>query len=108
MTPALAEIRELAAQGDPQAANYLGWLHYWGAGEAPGIEKNERFAFDHCRQAAEHGLVNALLNVGFCYENGIGTPKSYELAVKVYWQAYLRGVPKAGEWVRRILPHIKI
>jgi len=104
---ALAEIRALATAGEPHASNYLGWLHYWGTDEAPGIAKDAKLAFAYCRAAAERGLLIGLENLGTCYEFGIGTPVNYPLAVKVYWQAYLRGSRSASDRVRRILPFAK-
>lgn len=103
---ALAAIRDLADQGCVEATAYLGYLHYWGAGRAPGAEKNPEKAFAYVRKAAGQGNLEALLNLGSCYEQGIGTPVSYALAVKVYWQAYVRGAVDARNRVRRLLPFV--
>ncbi len=105
---ALGEIREMADAGDPYACAYLGWLYYWGVSEARGLKKDERLAFEYCRRAAERGLPVALMNLGLCYQHGIGTPENYGLAAKVYWQAFLRDIPAALEEVRRLVPHVKI
>lgn len=104
---ALAELDTLADQGEPYAANYLGWAYYWGVSEA-GVRKNEKLAFEYCRQAAERGLGQALINTGICYSSGIGTPKNYALAAKVYWQASQLGYSTARGDVRRLLAHVKL
>ncbi len=101
---ALAELDALANQGEPRAAAYLGWAYYWGASEAIGVKKNEKLAFEYCRQASERGLGEALINLEDCYSSGIGTPRNYALAAKVGWQAYLRGYRAERETVRRLLP----
>lgn len=103
----LAELDALADQGEPYAANYLGWAYYWGASEV-GVRKNEKVAFEFCRQAAERGSSQALINLGICYSSGIGTPKNYALAAKVYWQACTRGYSAARGDVRRLLAYVKL
>lgn len=104
---ALATIRRLAEQGNGEAGNYLGYIYYWAPSEAKGVKKNPEMAFQYVRQAAEKGHPAALLNLGFCYENGIGTPINYPLAAKIYWQAYLRGYAEGRARVRSLMAFIK-
>jgi TPR repeat protein len=104
---ALAEIQQLADAGNYRAEAYLGWVHYWGVDEAPGVAKDAAMAFRYVRQAAEHGDVWSLVNLGSCYEHGIGTQENYALAAKVYWQAYVRGYLPGLEKTQRLLAFVK-
>ena len=52
-------------------------------------EGDERKAFELFRQAVEQGDRNALLNLGYCYDEGVGTKKNKRKAL--YWYK------KAGE-----------
>lgn len=103
---ALADIQRLADEGQSTAMFYLGHLHYWGSNEAPGIQKDAAKAFEYVRRAAEKGHPYAVVNLGYCYEHGIGTPVNYALAAKVYWQAFTRGFPEARNRVRRLMPFL--
>jgi TPR repeat protein len=103
----LAGIRQLADEGNCRAAAYLGYVHYWGANEAPGIKKDEEMAFRYVRRAAEKGDAWSLVNLGACYEHGIGTPENYGLAAKIYWQAFLRGYQPGLEKTSRLLKFVK-
>ncbi|MBI5771833.1 MAG: sel1 repeat family protein [Verrucomicrobia bacterium] len=107
VTEALADLQALAEDGVAEAANYLGYLYYWGTKEVGGLVKDEAKAFEYVRGAAEKGHPFALLNLGFCYEDGIGTPKNFGLAAKVFWQAHLRGYPDGKTRVRRLMAFIK-
>lgn len=104
---ALAEIRALADSGNNHAAAYLGYVHYWGASEAPGVKKDEATAFRYVRLAAERGDTWSLVNLGYCYEHGIGTPENYALAAKVYWQAYIRGYQPGLERTKTLIAFVK-
>lgn len=103
----LAVIQRLADAGNHRAAGYLGWVHYWGVSEAPGLAKDEAKAFHYARVAAERGDVWSLINLGACYEHGVGTPENYLLAAKVYWQAYQRGFKLGLDKTRRLLNFVK-
>lgn len=103
---AFAEIEAMAKLGIPEAANYVGYASYWGTKEA-GTKRDDARAFHYVRLAAEKGQPIALLNLGFCYENGIGTPTNYALAAKVYWLAYLQGYVHGRDRVRSLLPFVK-
>lgn len=105
--PALEEIQSLAEAGNVPAMAYLGYVCYWGASEAPGIGKDERRAFHYVRRAAEKGDFWSLVNLAFCYEQGIGTPENNALAAKVYWQAFIRGYQRGLERTRRHLAFVK-
>jgi TPR repeat protein len=100
----LASIRTMAANGNVRAAAYLAYVHYWGAGEAPGAKKDEAAAFQYTRQAAEKGDVWALASLAFCYEHGIGTPTDYAQAARIYWRAYVRGYQPGLE---KTITHLK-
>jgi uncharacterized protein len=104
---AMAKIQALADAGVAEAANDLGYLYYWGTKEVSGMQQDKAKTFHYIRLAAEKGNPTALVNLGRCYEDGIGTPQNYALAVKVYWQAYLRGYNEGRDRVRRLLPFIK-
>lgn len=103
---ALKEIESMANLGIPEAANYWGYIHYWGTAEA-GTKRDHDIAFKYVRIAAEKGHPVALMNLAFCYENGIGVPENYALAAKVYWQAYLHGYVRGRDRVKSLLPFIK-
>lgn len=103
---ALKEIESLANVGIPEAANYWGYIHYWGTSEA-GTKRDLGIAFKYVRIAAEKGNPEALMNLAFCYENGIGVPENYALAAKVYWQAYLRGYVHGRDRAKSLLPFVK-
>lgn len=104
---ALAEIHALAGQGSLEAANYLGYLYYWAPSEAPGLEQSREKAFHYVRKAATGGHPFGVMNLAYCYENGIGTPVNYALAAKIYWQAYTRGFVKGRDKVRRLMAFVK-
>jgi TPR repeat protein len=103
---AVKEMEAMADLGIPEAANYVGFINYWGTDEA-GTKRNDEKAFKYVRLAAEKGEPIALMNLGYCYEHGIGTPENYALAAKVYWQAYLRGYTQARDRVKSLLPFVK-
>ncbi len=103
---AMREIAAMADLGLPEAANYVGYVSYWGTKEA-GTKRDDAKAFKYVRFAAERGEPVALLNLALCYEHGIGTPQNYALAAKVYWQAHLRGYTGARDHVKNLLPFVK-
>jgi TPR repeat protein len=105
---ALREMQALADAGDARAANRLGVLFYWGAKHLPGGKQDSARAFKYLRQAAAGGCSQALPNLGYCYEHGIGVKPNPVLAAKVYWTAYLEGYAMLKERVQRHLAFAKI
>ncbi|MBI3886755.1 MAG: sel1 repeat family protein [Opitutae bacterium] len=105
---ALAEMEALADAGNARAAGKLGWLYYWGASEVPGMPKDEAKAFTYLRQAAAGGHWVALMNLGYCYDHGIGVKENPVLASKVYFEALDYGVLGAKERLQRNLAFAKI
>ncbi|PKY35036.1 kinase-like protein [Rhizophagus irregularis] len=49
-----------------------------------GTEKNENIAFELFKKAAEKGVINAIYNLGYCFQYGIGTKKNENKAFKSY------------------------
>lgn len=105
---ALRELQLMVVQRNARAAAYLGYVHYWGADEAPGIKKDAHMAFVYSRAAAEMGSFMGQRNLVTCYEHGIGTPKNYALAAKVSWIVYGWGVPAALGHTRKLLNHVDL
>lgn len=104
---ALGEIRALADAGVGEAVYYLGYLHYWGVKEGPGITKDPALAFTYVRRSAQAGHPLGMVNLGFCYEHGIGTPVNYALAAKVYWEAWQLGYVEGRNRVRKLMGFVK-
>lgn len=105
---ALGEIRALADAGVGEAVYYLGYLHYWGVKEGPGITKDPALAFNYIRRSAQTGHPLGMVNLGFCYEHGIGTPVNYALAAKVYWEAWQLGYVEGRNRVRSMMGFVKM
>ena len=61
---------KLAAKGDMEAANSLGYLYQYGLGTPRDAKK----AIDLYTQAAERGHANAANNIGVLYAKGDGMP----------------------------------
>ena len=47
-----------------------------------GPTKDSEIAMQYYREAAEMGNIDAMNNVGFCYQNGNGVQQSYEEAAR--------------------------
>lgn len=104
----VAEMQALAAGGNARAAAWLGSIHYWGDSDFPVVRKDPGKAFLYSRQAAQAGYPQAIFNLGFCYEHGIGTKENYALAAKIYWRAYEDGYQGAKERAIRNLAFAKV
>lgn len=81
---ALAKIHELAERSNAHAMGRLGWLYYWGAEENRQQTKDEAKAFTYAKKAAHAGDMTSVLNTGFMYEHGIGTPVNYYMSARYY------------------------
>ncbi len=55
-------------------------------------EGNTKEAFELFRQAVEQGDKNSLFNLGYCYDEGIGTEKNIRKALYWYKKAAKEGV----------------
>ncbi|CAB4376479.1 unnamed protein product [Rhizophagus irregularis] len=56
-----------------------------------GTEKNEVKAFKLYKEAAEKGQINAIGQLGLCYQNGVGTEKNVVKAFEKYIEAAGKG-----------------
>lgn len=104
----LARMEQLAAQGNARAATWLGVIYYWGHSDFKPVKKDAQKAFRYTRQAAESGDRRALVNLGFFYDHGIGTPVNYTLAAILHWRAYQEGVAGTKEKAMRDLAFVKL
>jgi TPR repeat protein len=78
---------KLAAKGDSEAANSLGYLHQYGLGTA----KDPQKAMALYQQAAERGHANAANNIGVLYNRGEGMPADIVKAHAWYSIAAIQG-----------------
>ena len=63
--------------------NNLGNAYYYGRGYGKGVPQSYAKADYWYKKSAEHGYLNAELNLGFAYSNGQGVPQNYAKAD--YW-----------------------
>lgn len=105
---ALSDLQLLSADGNPQAAAYLGYIYYWGNSEVKGIAKDAKKSYEFSRLGAENGSYSALLNLAFNYSDGIGVEKDYLIAAKLYFLAYERGMPGGLEKAQRLMSFVKL
>ncbi|KAJ3249465.1 hypothetical protein HDU77_007704 [Chytriomyces hyalinus] len=83
--PKAIELYEKAnGLGDLQGSYYLGNLYADGDDGIP-IDLNR--AAKYYERAAEAGIVDAIRDLGDCYEYGNGVPQSYEISMRYYTQA---------------------
>lgn len=115
---ALAEVKPLAAQGNPEAQWFLANLYLKGLG----IPKDPKLAFTWFEKSALQGYDKAEHALGLMYSRGYGVKKDFPQAVYWYQKAadhgyaesqnnlglkyeYGQGVPrnyeKAAEWFRK-------
>eukprot|EP01022_Parablepharisma_sp_SALTPOND_P020189 TRINITY_DN359_c0_g2_i1.p4 TRINITY_DN359_c0_g2~~TRINITY_DN359_c0_g2_i1.p4 ORF type:complete len:532 (+),score=84.88 TRINITY_DN359_c0_g2_i1:10440-12035(+) len=71
--------QEAAKKGDGLAYNFLG-VYYYEAG-------NDEAAFNNFLKGEHANCINAVNNLGMCYENGIGAIKSLSKALEYYKRA---------------------
>ncbi|MEO8426073.1 MAG: tetratricopeptide repeat protein [Verrucomicrobiota bacterium] len=86
-TSAAEVLREPRAPGDARSQYDLGVF----------LEKTRKYdeAVSSYRKAAEKGLAAAQNNLGFCYQEGQGIPRSYTEAIKWYRKAAGQGFAAA-------------
>lgn len=81
-------------ENDPDGTFVLGWCMAYGEG----IEKNEEAGFKKIRKAANIGVTDyAMVALGECYYNGIGTPVNKSLAKEWFQKAADAGDEEAKE-----------
>ncbi|WP_298168168.1 tetratricopeptide repeat protein [Acidithiobacillus sp.] len=76
----MQHLRQLAAAGDPAAANALGDRYFHGN---KGVKKNRREAVHWFRKAAHAGNAKGAFNLAFAYNFGEGISQNIPKAV--YW-----------------------
>ncbi|HZP89003.1 MAG TPA: tetratricopeptide repeat protein [Burkholderiales bacterium] len=115
---AVATLAPAAAQGDSEAALFLGNIYLYGSGVGQDLDAARKYL----ELAARDGRRDALYNLGAIYDKGIGVERNVQEAIKWFTRAadqrdaqaqlnlalfYMHGdgVPKdlrtAEEWLRR-------
>jgi TPR repeat protein len=84
---ALADLKELARQGNANAQFNLGLCY----SDGDGVDKDQVEAVKWYRKAAEQGFADAQFNLGVCYSDGEGVIKDAGEAVKWYRKAAEQG-----------------
>ena len=77
----------LAARGDAESQNALGFIYQKGLG----VLRDYRRAFDLYTAAAEQGHANAANSLGVMYTQGQGVPRDYVRAYSWYGLAAIQG-----------------
>uniref|UniRef100_A0A7S2RHK4 Uncharacterized protein n=1 Tax=Mucochytrium quahogii TaxID=96639 RepID=A0A7S2RHK4_9STRA len=95
MFPEMATVRgsedalrlyELAAeQGNVEARLKIGDFYYYGMGELK--DPNFELAAEHYKQASNLHNAQAMFNLGFMHQHGIGLPRDFPLAKRYYDKA---------------------
>lgn len=93
------QLRQFAAQGDPQACFELGDRLLNG----DGMTADPAAARSWLDQAARGGVTEAMFRLGKMNFDGVGGPKSIDLALDYYAQAAVHGVPEAQHNIGAIL-----
>lgn len=86
---------ELAEQGDAEAQNYLGIIHYLGLGTSKDYKKANAWY----ERAAKAGHPDAQRNFADMIHFGRGIKKSNQDAYKWYFAAFQQGNEKAGRQI---------
>ncbi len=92
-------IKKGAEYGNPKAQNKLGMMHL--NGEI--VVKENYLAYHWFRRAAEQNFPEGLLNLGFCYEHGIGVTKDTEKAISLYRAALKLGSQTAKYRLKHLI-----
>ncbi len=79
----LETVKAMAIEGDVFAKMEM----YYAYAFANHVKKDEKEAFKWCREAAEAGNPDGMMQLGFCYDGGWGVEKDYEEACKWYQKA---------------------
>ncbi len=91
--------RRGANEGNALSQHDLGQAYFFGLG---GVRKNREIAFRWILEAAAHGLAEAQYSIGWMYENGIGTAKNSDRAVKWYGEAVKQGHGRARKELAKL------
>jgi TPR repeat protein len=81
--------------GHSSAMNELAIIYEDAHGENPQY-KNEEQSFRLFLESAQAGCEAAMLNVGFCYADGTGTPVNHQEMLRWYSEAFLAGNMRAA------------
>jgi hypothetical protein len=84
---ALPILRPLAAQGNANAQNSLGWMYHKGQG----VTQNNQEAVKWLKLSAVQGERNAQTNIGYMYLNGYGVTQNNQEALKWFRLAAAQG-----------------
>ena len=84
---AMREWAPLAAQGNAEAQNMVGFMYRWGQGVVQDFE-TARYWY---RLAADQGHQSAQNNLGLLYRYGLGVPKDYAKAFRWFLRAAEQG-----------------
>ncbi|MCL4456380.1 MAG: sel1 repeat family protein [Nitrospirae bacterium] len=79
-----------AEKNNPVAQYNLGFMNQAGKG-VKGVRENYKEALKWYRLAAEQGHLDAQINLGYMYHNGMGMLKDYKEAIKWYKLAAEKG-----------------
>ncbi|MCI5146368.1 MAG: sel1 repeat family protein [Candidatus Electrothrix sp. AR3] len=96
------EIRQLAEQGDPEAAFSMGLRYDLG----DGVERDPELAAQWFEKAAKKKIAGAYLYLGMKYEFGAGVGQDKQTAIDWYKQAALRGWPQAAFLLGNLYLHL--
>jgi len=94
-------LRRAIKQGSYEATYALATWHIFG--KEPYVKKDIREAIRLLRIAASGGITEALLDLGYSYEAGIGNRKNSKLAFEYYLKAAIRGNGQSIFEVGRLL-----
>lgn len=86
-TASIAQLRQMAENGDHAAENALG-LRYFQGDDANGIQRDEKEAFRWFQSAADHGSLPAQAKLGALYWGGRGVAKDVNQAY--FWTVLAR------------------
>lgn len=89
---ALASYENAIKGGSGEAANQLGNIYLNGRN---GVPKNYSKAFSYFNTGVEYQNSEAFSNLGYCYENALGTDPDYDKALKYYELGVKSGDPVA-------------
>jgi TPR repeat protein len=87
----VAQLRQFAAQGDPQACLELGGRFL----EGDGVPQDTAGAINLLEKAAAAGLPDALFRLGKIYHDGLGVPVDYRRALGYFIPAAQANVMEA-------------
>lgn len=86
-TDSIKNVLELAKKGDAAAQNEVGGWYYRGRH----VDQNFKEALQWWSKSAEQGNVQAIGNMGLCYQTGNGIEKDSLMATKLYKKSIQKG-----------------